>query len=94
MPRDLSDEVQALSLSEPKYLLFNPTGDKAGLKANFDDIPRYLFRIITPESDGIINRFWVKSKDTRYARMNSRINVLELDDNQQVASLFNKYFRW
>ena len=91
---DLIDDVQALSLSEPEYLLFNPIGDKAGLRAKLDDVPRYLFRISTPKSDGTTDKFWVKSKDARHGRMNSREDVLELDDNQQVASLLNRHLRW
>jgi len=91
---DLIDDVQALSLSEPEYLLFNPTGDKAGLRAKFDDVPRYLFRISTPKSDGTTDKFWVKSKDARHGRMNSREDVLELDDNQQVAGMLNRHLRW
>jgi hypothetical protein len=86
---DLTDELQALSLSEPEYLLFNPTGDKAWLRGKFDGIPRYPFRVFTPNSDGITDRFWVKSKDARYASANSRVDILARDHNQQVASMPN-----
>jgi hypothetical protein len=70
---DLADELQTLSLSEPEYLLFNPTGDKSWLRERFDDIPRYLFRVFTPKSDGTMDRFWVKSQDAKYSRASSTL---------------------
>lgn len=90
----LTDELQALSFSEPEHLLFNPTGDKAWLRGKFDDIPRYLFRASTPRSDGTTDRFWVKSKDARYDSANSRVDIFARDDNQQVAIMLNRHFRW
>ena len=85
---DLADELHTLSLSEPEYLLFNPTGDKLWLREKFDGIPRYLFRVFTPNSDGTTDRFWVKSKDAKYSSADSRV------DNQRVASMLNRHLRW
>jgi hypothetical protein len=92
---DLTDELQALSLSEPEYLLFNPTGDKAWLRRKFDDIPRYLFRVFTPKSDETTtDRVWVKSKDASHDSANSEVDILARDNNQQVASMLNRHLRW
>jgi len=92
--RDLADELETLSLAEPEYLLFNPTGDRSWLREKFGDIPRYLFRVFTPKSDGSTDRFWVKSKDARYERANHRVDILSRDQNQQVASMINRHLRW
>ncbi len=90
----LTEKLQALGLSEPKYLPFNPTGDKGWLREKFDEIPRYLFRVSTPKSDGTTDRFWVKSKDARRACADSRVDVLASDRNQHVASMLNRHLRW
>ena len=90
-PEDLTEELQALNFIEPEYLLFNPTGDKAWLRTKFDDVPRYLFRVSTPKSDGTTNRIWVKSKDATHSRENSRMDVLQ---NQLVANMLNRHLRW
>jgi hypothetical protein len=91
---DLADELQTLSLSEPEYLLFNPTGDKSWLRERFDDIPRYLFRVFTPKSDGTTDRFWVKSQDAKYSRANSTVDILSMDDDHLAAKMLNKHLQW
>lgn len=91
---DLADELQTLSLSEPEYLLFNPTGDKSWLRERFDDMPRYLFRVFTLKSDGTTDRFWVKSQDAKYSRASSTVDILSMDDDLLVARMLNKHLRW
>ncbi|KAL8719362.1 MAG: hypothetical protein Q9225_003619 [Loekoesia sp. 1 TL-2023] len=97
---NLADGLQSLTLGDPEHLLFNPTGDKAWLKEKFDDIPRYLFRITTPDSDATTDRHWVKSKAARYRRTNSTKDIFEsypnsaLDPSSTVAKMLNKHLRW
>ncbi|KAI9645516.1 hypothetical protein NHQ30_006258 [Ciborinia camelliae] len=76
---DLERGFQTLNLSEPvtpEYLLFNPSGDKIRLRQQFDDIPRYLFRVSTPESGCTIDEFWVKSVA---ATNNDEDSTLDMD---------------
>lgn len=61
----LTNELEAFSLSGPDFLLFEPKEESAWLKQSLDDIPRYLFRVSTPQSDGITDALWTKSKDVR-----------------------------
>jgi hypothetical protein len=91
--RDLADELYTF-LSEPEYLLFNPIGDKLWLREKFDDIPCYLFRVLTPNSESTTDRFWVKSKDAKYSSANSRVDILSRSHNRQVASMLNRHLRW
>ncbi len=94
-PGDLTEGLQALSLREqPEYLLFNPTGDKTWLKERFNHIPRYLFRVSTPKSQGTTDRFWVKSKDAKCGSVYSEVDILAHGDNQQVAGMLNRHLRW
>ena len=90
----LIEGMQALGLSEPEYLPFNPTGDKAWLREKFDKIPRYLFRVSSPKSGGTTDKLWVKSKDASGACADSGVDVFALDYNQHVASMLNRHLRW
>ena len=93
-PKDLAEELQTLNLTEPEYLLFNPTGDRAWPRRNFDDVPRYLFRVSTPKSDGTTNRIWVKSKDAMHCHENSKMDVFESNQNQLMANTLERHLRW
>ena len=92
--RDIADELQALNLSDPEYLLFHPNGDKAWLQEKFNDIPRYLFRVFTLRSCGMTDLSWTKSMDARYATKKSREDIFARQDNEQVANMLNAHLRW
>ncbi|KAF2143151.1 uncharacterized protein K452DRAFT_193527, partial [Aplosporella prunicola CBS 121167] len=61
---------------------------------NFDDVPRYLFRIFTPNITGAINTSWVRSTAAIYARSESRVDVFDRNDDPRVASMINGHLRW
>ena len=90
----LTEQLQALGLSEPEHLLFNPTGARSWLRVKFMTIPRFLFRVSTPNSDGTTDKTWVKSKNASRACADSRVDVFGSDRNQQVASMLNRHLRW
>ena len=91
---DRADDLLALSLADPEYLLFCPSGDKAWLREKMEDIPRYLFRLFTPKSSGTTDRSWTKSVDARYASKGHKVDVFARDDNRRVASMLNAHLRW
>jgi hypothetical protein len=91
---EMADALRALSLSDPEYLLFCPSSEKAWLREKFDDIPRYLFRVFTPKSSGTTDRSWTKSMDARNATENSRVDIFAREDNEQVASMLHTHLRW
>lgn len=90
---EIGDELQALTLSEPDHLLFNPPNNKSSLKEAFDNIPRYLFRVTTPKSDGTTNRTWVKSKNAKRGELNSSTDVFARDSTS-VAEMLYRHLRW
>jgi hypothetical protein len=53
------------------------------LREQLSPIPRYLFRISTPRSDGLTNQTWVKSKA-------GRLNP----DGPSTAERLNRHLRW
>jgi hypothetical protein len=89
---NLTDELQALSLSE--CLLFCPTGDKEWLREKFDDIPRYLFRVFTPNSCGTTDWSWTKSMDARHDSASYKMDIFARDDNKQVANMLYRHLMW
>jgi hypothetical protein len=91
---DIADKLLALSLLDPEYLLFCPSGDKAWLQEKFDDIPRYLFRVFTPKSCGTTDRSWTKSMDARRATEKSRVDIFARENNGQVARMLHRNLRW
>ncbi|KAL9124114.1 MAG: hypothetical protein Q9217_006523 [Psora testacea] len=90
----LTNELEALSLSGPDFLLFEPKEDCAWLEQSLDDIPRYLFRVSTPRSDGITDALWTKSKDVRKNRPYNKVNILARQDKSEVARMLNIHLRW
>lgn len=84
---DIADSLSTLTLSDPEYLLFRPSGDKAHLNEKFGEIPRYLFRVFTPKSRGTTNEFWAKSNDA------SKMDIFEESDIS-VASMINRHLNW
>ncbi|KAH7021756.1 hypothetical protein B0J12DRAFT_391648 [Macrophomina phaseolina] len=91
---DLAVDLSALSLSTPSCVRFRPTGDRAWLQERLDDIPRYLFRVFTPESGGETNRSWTKSRDARFDGEMSIVDILARQDDYQVANMLNRHLRW
>ncbi|KAL9020640.1 MAG: hypothetical protein Q9185_002088 [Variospora sp. 1 TL-2023] len=89
----IGDKLQTLTLSEPDHLLFNPPDNNSSLKEAFDNIPRYLFHVTTPKSDGTTNRTWVKSKDAKRGDPNSSTDVFARDSTS-VANMLNRHLRW
>ncbi|CZR58862.1 uncharacterized protein PAC_08754 [Phialocephala subalpina] len=91
---EIADALQALSLSDPEYLLFCPSSEKAWLWEKFNDIPRYLFRVFTPNSRGTTNGAWTKSMDARNATQNSRVDIFARESKEQMAGMLNRHLRW
>ncbi|KAL2037216.1 hypothetical protein N7G274_010079 [Stereocaulon virgatum] len=91
---NLADELQTLSLSDPEYLLFCPSGDEAGLREKFNDIPRYLFRVFTPKSCGMTDTSCTRALDASYAPEKSRVDIFARQDKEQMASMLYRHLRW
>lgn len=90
----LTKEIAALNLSKADFLLFEPDEDCAWLRQSLDDIPRYLYRITTPRSDGTTDAVWTKSKDARYMRPHSTVDLLARQDKLAVARMLSRHLRW
>lgn len=90
----LTDRLETLHISEPEYLLYNPDEDRLWLRQKFDSIPRYLFRVSSPCSDGwSTDRLWVRSKAGRHGRAIRNKDIFT-QNNNVVAKMLNVHLRW
>jgi hypothetical protein len=88
----ISNALASISLADHFHLLFNPAGEKAWLRQTLDNIPRYLFRVATPKSDGSSDEFWVKSRDACADKRQTR-DVFDQDDGH-VSSMLWRHLDW
>ncbi len=84
---DISEGLQPLRLDPPDCLPFNPSGKTDWLRARFNNVPRYLFRVFTPVSRGAIDRIWTRSMDATDGIPNARLDIFARDDEREVADL-------
>ncbi|KAL4888094.1 hypothetical protein BDV59DRAFT_196726 [Aspergillus ambiguus] len=83
--------------AEPEHLLFSPQSDSALAENALDDIPRYLFRVVTPHSDGEANETWMRS-EAAYRHTDSSLedifSLLDAEKRTTIARSLNLHFRW
>ncbi|KAL4928874.1 uncharacterized protein BDV17DRAFT_291201 [Aspergillus undulatus] len=82
---------------EPEQLLFNPPPDIGLAPDALDNIPRYLFRIVSPRSDGKTDATWVRSEAAEQNKDSSRQDIFESLDSQKkavIARTLSKHLWW
>lgn len=87
----LTEGLRNLSVSEPECLVFDPP--ETELRAKLDDVPRYLFRVFTPKSDGLTDKIWAKSKDATNGNAKSDIDMFSRN-RSSMAAMLNRHLRW
>ena len=89
----LTSALQSAHL-EPEHLLFKPRGQQIWLRDRLKVIPRYLFRISTPYSDGTTTETWVRSLDAVEGDPRAGIDCLARTDQRAVADELSKHLWW
>ncbi|KAM4063687.1 hypothetical protein HRG_006813 [Hirsutella rhossiliensis] len=86
-----ADGLQTPRVSEPEYLLFCPTeyGDQ-WLRHTMNNIPRYLFRVSTPNPGSETSKSWARSRDARHGEPNAKIDIFARDIGTTAPSLPNE----
>ena len=69
-------------LEELEQLLFQPQPESGVAETALDNIPRYLFRISSPRSDGFTNEIWVKSEAAHRNKISSTEDIFFNLDNR------------
>ncbi|TLD19595.1 hypothetical protein PspLS_09369 [Pyricularia sp. CBS 133598] len=85
----LADAFNAFGIAdEPQNeLLFNPTDDQRSIRKGLADVPLYLFRVHTPQSDGTLDKEWARSKDAHAGLTSSGTDLLQRKDPDIVNEI-------
>lgn len=87
-------------LGEPEYLLFKPPATTVLTPETLERIPRFLFRVASPLSDGETSETWVRSEAavTRNGRnllpLKDIFDNLDSEKRTVVARTLNQHLRW
>ncbi|KAM3497795.1 hypothetical protein MY10362_008868 [Beauveria mimosiformis] len=89
---DLENQLGALSIGEADYIPFNtPQSTQRWPPGR---MPRYLFRVFTPRSQGMTNRSWTRSMDARHEFPNWATDIFARTDRRQAAEMIDRHLRW
>ncbi|KAJ5748437.1 uncharacterized protein N7511_010133 [Penicillium nucicola] len=96
----LAEELASTSLEDrsryPEQLLFEPPSGST-VSRSLDDIPRYLFRVVSPQSAGEMNDTWAHSESVRQQNVSSTKDIFSFKDRQNQktkAKELNVHLRW
>ncbi|KAL4739852.1 hypothetical protein BDV11DRAFT_214855 [Aspergillus similis] len=100
----LTQDMQSIHLgNEPlpqepaAQLLFNPLPDSGISSDALKNIPRYLFRIVSPRSDGETDAEWMRSDAAARNTVSSRADIftdLNPQNRSVIACTLNRHLRW
>lgn len=82
---------------EPEHLLFRPQAGSGLAQKALDEIPRYLFRVVSPHTVGTTNETWVHSESASQNQGSSTEDVffnLNSDKRTTIARTLNLHLRW
>ncbi|KAL2830890.1 hypothetical protein BDW59DRAFT_158325 [Aspergillus cavernicola] len=98
---DLVEIMRTTDLSDkPDELLFNPPANSRLATDALDNIPRYLFRVVSPHSDGITNEAWVHSKaasnrmNTGFPPPEDIFSNLDTQKQRMIAEILYLHLKW
>lgn len=79
-------------------LPFSPQADSGMAKTALDDnIPRYLFRVVSPNSHGYTDERWVRSMSAHQNRSSSMEDIftnLDREKRTNIARALNSHLQW
>lgn len=93
---ELEDQLQRLTVNESYDAESLPFRPPPGLQREneFDEIPRYLFRVFTPRSQGTTTLSWVKSMEATHNTADSKVDIFAQADSREIAQMINRHLRW
>lgn len=98
---EITERMRTTGLGEipegPEQLLFNPQPGSLLDIGALDNLPRYLFRVVSPLSDGRTDATWVRSQaacDNTGSSKRDIFSNLHNDELARVARTLNLHLRW
>lgn len=96
----LAESLEHTSLgdggSDPEQLVFGPPPGSTAFQS-LDDIPPYLFRVVSPRSAGETNDTWAHSESARQKKTSSGKDIFSferLEDRQSKAFELTVHLQW
>ncbi|KAF3074235.1 hypothetical protein CFAM422_003438 [Trichoderma lentiforme] len=90
---DLGEQLHGLNLDDADHLPFLPLGEIERRGEQFDEVPRYLFRVFTAYSQGSTDMNWAKSLDAKNETADSNVDLFSRD-KIQAAEMVNGHLQW
>ena len=91
---ELSEQLQAARIAEPTSVPFTPKARVHWKYLKLSPIPRYLFRVYEPSSDGFTSDEWVKSRDAVNAEGTALEDVFQTNDPPAAATMIYRHLDW
>ena len=94
---DLSKQLEATSIcAPPTSVPFSPQSSSRWEKTHLGPIPRYLFRVYTPLSDGFTDDQWCISRDALFEKdfANAYPDVFQTEDPHTTAEDIAGHLWW
>ncbi|KFA68970.1 hypothetical protein S40285_08606 [Stachybotrys chlorohalonatus IBT 40285] len=86
--------TEALRAAELDHVPFKPGRQWEWLRDKLDVVPTYLFRVVTPRSNGSTTISWAKSHEAAHRTCWSKVDVFSWDDDCRVASMIFHHLRY
>ncbi|KAL6695679.1 hypothetical protein J3F84DRAFT_341301 [Trichoderma pleuroticola] len=89
----LEEQLRGLNLDGADHLLFLPLEKIERRGEQFDEVPRYLFRVFTKYSQGSTDLTWAKSIDAKNGSADSNVDLFSRDKTW-AAKMVNGHLQW
>lgn len=91
---ELTRTLQHLTIKANASFPFKPSVEPSGSQKTLSEIPRRLFRIYTPCSDGKTDQCWAKSRDADLEKETATEDLFDDRDRYKIAAMINRHLRW
>lgn len=85
---------QLSRLPNPDGLRFIPKAHRAWIRDKTTLTPRYLFRVVSPDTSGSTDQEWVMSSDAAEGKPTATTDCFARSDKSAVAAELNAHLRW
>lgn len=94
---NITEQLSATSISSPPppdSVPFKPQSSLRWKNLHLDPIPRYLFRVYTPRSDGYTDDQWCRSRDAVNNQPNAKRDIFQTRDRHTTAEDIAGHLLW
>ncbi|KAK0301873.1 hypothetical protein LTR82_018086, partial [Friedmanniomyces endolithicus] len=90
----LTEQLWCADLTERTCVPFEPSAVAQETSPTLSPIPRYLFRVYTPRSDGYTDDEWAKSRDAAKEEEAAETDLFKRPDHELTAKQIYEHLAW